>query len=192
MRKSLGAKTIVYPTPVFVVGTFDKRGQPNAATAAWGGICCSRPPCVAVSFRKATYTYKNIVERQAFTINIPSEDYAKEADYFGLASGANENKFVTAGLTPVTSELVDAPYVAEFPFALECRVLHTIEIGLHTQFIGEVLDIKADESVLAEDGTMDIQRVKPVIFAPDSRAYYGLGAYLGPAFSIGKSISGRA
>jgi len=192
MRKSLGAKTIVYPTPVFVVGTFDKRGQPNAATAAWGGICCSRPPCVAVSFRKATYTYKNIVERQAFTINIPSEDYAKEADYFGLASGANENKFVTAGLTPVTSELVDAPYVAEFPFALECRVLHTIEIGLHTQFIGEVLDIKADESVLAEDGTMDIQRVKPVIFAPDSGAYYGLGAYLGPAFSIGKSISGRA
>jgi flavin reductase (DIM6/NTAB) family NADH-FMN oxidoreductase RutF len=192
MKKSLGAKTVIYPTPVFVVGTFDKLGQPNAATAAWGGICCSRPPCVAVSFRKATYTYKNIVERQAFTINIPSEEYVKEADYFGLASGENENKFVTTGLTPIKSELVDAPYVAEFPFALECRLLHTIEIGLHTQFIGEVLGIKADESVLTEDGSLDIQRVKPIMFAPDDRAYYGVGPYLGPAFSIGKSISGRA
>lgn len=192
MKKSLGAKTVIYPTPVLIVGTFDKLGQPNVATAAWGGICCSRPPCVAVSFRKATYTYKNIVDRQAFTINVPSEEYVKEADYFGLVSGANENKFLTSGLTPVRSEIVDAPYVAEFPFALECRLLHTIEIGLHTQFIGEVLDIKADESVLAEDGSLDIRRVKPIMFAPDDRAYYGLGAYLGPAFSIGKSISGRA
>jgi len=192
MKKSLGAKTIVYPTPVFIVGTFDQLGQPNAAAAAWGGICCSRPPCVAVSFRKATYTYKNIVARQAFTINIPSEAYVKEADYFGLASGANENKFLTTGLTPTKSELVDAPFVAEFPFALECRLIHTTEIGLHTQFIGEVLDIKADESVLGEDGTLDIERVKPFMFAPDSRAYYGLGKCLGPAFSIGKGIGGRA
>jgi len=192
MKKSLGAKTIVYPTPVFVVGTFDNLGQPNAAAAAWGGICCSRPPCVAVSLRKATYTYKNIVQRQAFTISIPSEEYVKEADYFGLASGANENKFLSTGLTPIKSELVDAPYVAEFPFALECRLLHTTEIGLHTQFIGEILDIKAEESVLGEGGALDIERVKPIMFAPDSRAYYGLGTYLGPAFSIGKSISERA
>lgn len=83
MKKSLGAKTLVYPTPVFVVGTYDKAGKPNAMTASWGGICCSQPPCVAVSLRKATYTHGNILARKAFTISIPSEEYVKQADHFG-------------------------------------------------------------------------------------------------------------
>ena len=54
MKKSLGGKTIIYPTPVLLVGTYDTDGKPNAITAAWGGICCSKPPCVSVSLRKAT------------------------------------------------------------------------------------------------------------------------------------------
>ena len=68
MKKSLGPKTLIYPTPVWVVGTYDKEGKPNVMTIAWGGICCSKPPCVAISLRKATYSYGNIVERKAFTL----------------------------------------------------------------------------------------------------------------------------
>ncbi|MCR4308809.1 MAG: flavin reductase, partial [Deltaproteobacteria bacterium] len=83
MKRSFGAKTLVFPIPVWVVGTYDRMGKPNVMTAAWGGICCSSPPCVAVSLRKATYTYGNIVERKAFTISVPSEAYAREADYIG-------------------------------------------------------------------------------------------------------------
>ena len=188
MKKSIGAKTIIYPIPILVVGTYDKAGKPNVMTAAWGGICCSSPPCVAVSLRKATYSYGNIVERKAFTINIPSETYVKEIDYFGIVSGKNKDKFSATGLTPVKSDLVDAPYVKEFPFALECRLLHTIEIGLHTQFIGEIMDIKADESMLDENGSLDIEKIKPILFAPESRTYYRVGQYLGKAFSIGKEI----
>lgn len=188
MKKSLGAKTIVYPTPVFVVGTYDKAGKPNVMTAAWGGMCCSKPPCIAISLRKATYTYGNIVGQKAFTISIPSQSYVKEADYFGIASAKKEDKFSVAGLTPMKSDHVNAPYVGEFPFVLECRLLHTVEIGLHTQFIGEIVDVKADEAVIGEDGLPDIQKVKPMIFAPDSRAYYGVGEYLAKAFSIGKEI----
>ena len=188
MKKSIGAKTIIYPIPILVVGTYDKAGKPNVMTAAWGGICCSSPPCVAVSLRKATYSYGNIIERKAFTINIPSETYVKEIDYFGIVSGKNKDKFSATGLTPVKSDLVDAPYVKEFPFALECRLLHTIEIGLHTQFIGEIMDIKADESMLDENGSLDIEKIKPILFAPESRTYYRVGQYLGKAFSIGKEI----
>jgi flavin reductase (DIM6/NTAB) family NADH-FMN oxidoreductase RutF len=91
MKRSIGAKTVLYPTPVLIVGTFDAEGKPNMMAAAWGGICCSRPPCVAVSLRKATYTYGNIVAREAFTLSIPSEAYVKEADYVGLVSGRNED-----------------------------------------------------------------------------------------------------
>ena len=57
MKRSLGAKTLIVPTPTWIVGSYDKHGKPNGMTAAWGGICCSDPPCVAVSLRKATYSY---------------------------------------------------------------------------------------------------------------------------------------
>ena len=186
MKQSIGTKTIVYPTPVFVVGTYDKDGKPNVMTAAWGGICCSKPPCVAVSLRKATYTYGNIMDQQAFTINIPSQEHVKEADYFGLVSGKNRDKFADTGLTPVKSDRVNAPYVKEFPMVLECKVLHTLEIGLHTQFVGEIIDVKVDESSVGENGIPDIEKVRPILFAPESLGYFGVGQYLGKAFSIGK------
>jgi len=188
MKKSLGAKTLLNPTPVLIVGTYDEAGKPNAMAVAWGGICCSKPPCVAVSLRKATYSYNSIVERQAFTVSVPSEEHAKEADYFGIASGRDVDKFAVTGLTPVKSELVDAPYIDEFPLVLECRLLHTIEIGLHTQFIGEILDVKADVSVLTADGKLDITKAVPMVFATGTRTYHGIGKFVGDAFSIGRGL----
>ena len=186
MKKSLGAKTLAQPTPVWVVGSYDSQGKPNMMTIAWGGICCSQPPCVTISLRKATYTYGCIKERKAYTINIPSAAMVKEVDYVGTTSGKNIDKFAMAKLTPVRSELVDAPYIKEFPMVIECRVLHTLEIGLHTQFIGEIVDIKAEESVLGEHGMADILKVKPLVFDTGQGAYYGIGERIGKAFSIGK------
>ena len=186
MKHSLGAKTLVYPTPVWVVGTFGPDDKPNVMTAAWGGICCSRPPCVAVSLRAATYTHGNLTRRKAFTISIPSEKHVKQADYLGLASGANEDKFAAAALTPVRSGLVDAPYVEEFPLVLECKLLHTLEIGLHTLFVGEIVDVKVEEPLAGEEGLPDIAHTRPILFAPGVRRYYGIGEFLGRAFSIGK------
>lgn len=189
MKKSIGAKPMVYPTPVFVVGTYDKAGRPNVMTAAWAGICCSRPPCVSVSLRNATYTYTNIIEHRAFTISIPSQDHIKQVDYFGMVSGKKKDKFSATGLTPVKSELVNAPYVEEFSFVLECKLLHTFEIGLHTQFIAEILDIKAEEAVLGENGLPAIEKVKPFLYAPEYRTYYGVGEFLGKAYCIGKELN---
>jgi flavin reductase (DIM6/NTAB) family NADH-FMN oxidoreductase RutF len=190
MKKSIGSITIIFPTPVWVVGSYDKEGKANVMTAAWGGICCSKPPCVGISLRKSRYTFDNIMERKAFTVNIPSEAYTKEADYFGIVSGKKADKFVAAGLTPVNSDLVDAPYVKEFPLVLECKLTQEIEIGIHTQFIGEIIDVKADESILGETGLPDIEKIKPIIFAPGTSTYHGVGKYLGKAFSIGREILG--
>ncbi|WP_342304342.1 flavin reductase family protein [Methanolobus sp. ZRKC5] len=184
MKKSIGAKSLAYPTPAWVVGSYDMFGNANAMTAAWGGICCSEPPCISVSMRKATYTYTNIMEKEAFTINIPSEKYVKETDYFGMASGKDVDKFEKMGLTAVKSDLVYAPYIEEFPIVLECKLVQSFELGLHTQFIGEIVDIKADESVLNEKGNPEIQKIKPIIYSPE-RNYYGVGKLLGKAFSIG-------
>jgi flavin reductase (DIM6/NTAB) family NADH-FMN oxidoreductase RutF len=186
MKKSIGAKTILYPTPVLIVGTYDKSGKPNVMTVAWGGICCSSPPCVAISVREGRHTYSNLMEQGAFTISIPSERYVKQADFIGMKSGKDVDKFAATGLTPIDSRVVHAPYVDEFPLVLECKVIHTYKIGVHTQFIGEILDVKADGSVVGENGP-EIDKIKPFLWSPDYRsAYYGVGQRLGDAFSIGK------
>ncbi|GKT18736.1 flavin reductase family protein, partial [Aduncisulcus paluster] len=78
------------------------------------------------------------MERGAYTVSIPSVQHAAEADYFGMASGRDKDKFAVSGLTPVRSDVVDAPYVDEFPFIFECKVVETVELGLHTQFVGEI------------------------------------------------------
>jgi flavin reductase (DIM6/NTAB) family NADH-FMN oxidoreductase RutF len=187
MKTSLGAKSLHFPTPTCVVGTYDADGKPNVMTAAWSGICCSRPPCVYVSLRKATYTYSAIVAREAYTISIPSEDHIVAVDYFGIASGAKEDKLARTGLTAVRSELVDAPYVKEFPVAIECKLVNTQDLGLHTLFVGEILDVKGDPDVM-EDGRLDITKIRPVIYDPARNRYFKVGEYLAKSFTVGKSL----
>ena len=200
MKKSFGAKILVYPTPVWVVGTYDKEGKPNMMTTSLGGICSLTPPCVAVSLRENTHTYGNIVRHKAFTVNVPSEAHAREADFIGIVSGRNVDKFAATGLTPVRSKFVDAPYVREFPLNVECQLIQTVEIGQHTQFIGEIMDVMAEESVLSVDrdesmlgteGIPDIEKVKPILYVPQMGTYYGIGRNLGQAHTIGKTIRGE-
>lgn len=187
-KKSFGAKTLIYPTPVWIVCTYDHDGKPNAMTAAWCGVACSRPPALGVSLRKATYTHKCILDRRAFTIGVASEEYAREADYFGIASGRDTDKFKDTGLTPLKSALVDAPYIKEFPMILECRLIHHFELGLHTQFIGEILDVKVDEDKLTADGKPDIEKIRPMIYAPTVETYHAIGRQIGRGYSIGKNL----
>lgn len=189
MKKSIGAKTIIYPTPVLIVGSYDKSGKANAMAAAWGGISCSDPVCVSISLREATYTHGNIKEQKAFTLNIPSREQVREADYFGIASGRNEDKFSKTGFTPIESEIVNAPYIDEFPLILECKLVNTLELGLHTQFTGEVLDIKVDPDLTDKNGNPDINKIKPILYDPTGIAYYGIGEFLGKAFTIGRDIN---
>ncbi len=183
--KSLGAKTILFPTPVMLIGTYNPKGAPNIMTVAWGGICCSKPPCIAISLREATATYHNIKAREAFTVHIPHASQVREADYVGIYSGNDENKFEAICMTPDCSTLVDAPLVPDFPLVLECKLIHTLPIGLHTQFIGEILDVKVSESVLNEQGEIDIVKLDPMAYATVVRHYYRFGEKVGDAFSTG-------
>jgi flavin reductase (DIM6/NTAB) family NADH-FMN oxidoreductase RutF len=98
------------------------------------------------------------------------------------------DKFSKTGFTPVKSDLVDAPYVKEFPLILECKVIKTVEIGLHTEFIGEIMDVKADSVVLNEKKLPDIEKMKPIIWNPAGMTYHKVGKSTGKAFSIGKEI----
>lgn len=189
VKTSLGPKTLLYPTPVMVVGTYCEDGRPNIMTASWGGIVCSDPPCLAVSVREARQTHANIVRLRAFTVSLPSAGQAAEADYAGMVSGRDENKFEKLGLTAVLGDHVEAPYVGEFPMAIECRLLHTFELGTHTQFVGEIVEVKVDASALTESGDIDLSLLRPILYAPGVSTYYSIGEPLGRAYNLGKRKS---
>ena len=191
MKRSIGPSTILPPHPVVVVGTYDEKDKPNIMAVSWTGICCSEPPCVGIALREATYTHGAVKKRKAFCVCIPTQKYVKEADYVGIASGRDVDKFDKTGLTPVKSETVDAPYVDEFPIALECKLLHTLELGLHTLFVGQIMDVMAEKDVLGDKGLPDTEKVNPFVWGSHgTMEYFALGEKLGRAFKIGRQISG--
>ena len=187
MKKNIGARLGIYPTPVFVVGTYDRNGKPNLITLAWAGICCSEPASVQISVRKDRYSHAAIVARRAFSVNVPSAKYLAEADYAGMASGRNTDKFKVANLTPVRGDLTDAPMVLEFPLSMECRLTHQLELGSHDLFVGEILVCWAEEEILQSSGRPDPKKVDPLVFIPGSE-YFALGNLLSPAYSAGKKL----
>ena len=148
--------------------------------AAWTGICNSNIPCVQVSLREARHTYKAIMERKAFTISIPGEEFWRETDYAGMVSGKDADKFGDTVFTPVKSDLVDAPYIEECGMVMECWLRETVNLGTHVMVIGEILDVKIDEEALT-DGVLDIQLLKPFIYSPGDGGYHSLGVRIGDA-----------
>ncbi len=188
MKKSFGATTIAYPTPVWVVGTYGKDKKPNLMTVAWGGIVCSNPPCLSISVRKSRLTYENIMLKKCFTINVATEDFAKEADLCGIISGKDVNKFAQCKLTPAKSDLIDAPFIREFPLVVECRLIKDADLGSHTLFIGRIMDVKAEIEITDEKGQISIELLRPLIFAPSTITYHGVGGCFGQAYTLGKSL----
>ncbi|MDR1917052.1 MAG: flavin reductase family protein [Synergistaceae bacterium] len=189
-KKNMGAGSFLYPTPLVLCGTYDSSGRPNLATLAWAGICCSEPPAVQISIRKQRHTYSSIIEKKEFTVNIPSIKHTAEADFCGMASGRSVDKFDRARLTPLHGQFVDAPIVDEFPFCLECRLLHTFIIGSHDIFIGEILASWVREDCLSDDGGPDPLKMAPMVYTPTKGGgiYYTIGDACGKAFDAGKSL----
>jgi len=183
MKQSIGKKPAIIPTPVLIIGTYDHTGKPNAMTAAWGGICSSDPLSISFSVQRTRHTYTALVEQRECTINLPSTAHVKEADYFGVSSGKDRNKFSDTGLTPIRAPSVHAPYVAEFPVAIECRITQIIEVGVHDLFVAEVVDVLLDDSCIDKEGKIEIQKVPFFYYNPLDRSYYKTGDFLMEGFS---------
>ena len=187
MKKSLGARTLAFPVPVWVIGTYSADSIPNIMTAAWTGICCSNPPCVNVSVRPERRSYENIVTHKAFTVNVPSAAFVSQVDYAGIVSGSETDKFKGCGLTSSASDVVDAPYINEFPLVLECAVINEMNLGAHTLFVGEIKDVKADAAVLDDEGSLVVEKINPFGYIPQLNSYYTTDTLIGKSFDIGKT-----
>ena len=183
--KRLDARVYAHPTPVWVVGSYGEDGRADGMVAAWGGVVSSQPARLGVSIRPSRQTYANIMAKKAFSICVPDAAHTAQADYLGIASGKDEDKFAATGLTAVPCPDVDAPYVAEFPLAVQCRLTQTVEVGVHVLCIGEGVGILAAESILDDKDRIDVLKADPFTFAIDSKMYHRLGEAVGKAYSIG-------
>ena len=184
MRKNFGAKPILYPQAVFIIGSYDENGNPDAMNAAWGGVAGGNKIFMCISNHKST---DNILARKAFTVSMGTADQMVACDYVGLVSANNEpEKMKKSGFHTVKSDYVDAPVIEELPMTLECKLI-SYDPANHYMF-GEVVNVSADESILGEDGKIDIAKLRPIIFDGVHAAYHVIGEKVGNAFSDGMKL----
>lgn len=185
MRKNFGPKTMCYPMPVFIIGTYNADGTPNAMNAAWGGI--SEDAEISICVDSAHKTAENLLARRAFTVSMATADRLAACDYVGLVSGHQEpNKFAKAGFHATKSEFVDAPLIDELPMALECEVISYDEDTC--RLVGRIVNVCADESVLGENGKVDVSKLRPITYDSMNHHYLVLGEQVGQAFHDGLSL----
>lgn len=168
---------MVYPLPAVLVSCGDKKGNINVMTAAWTGTICSDPPMVYVSVRKERYSHHMIQETREYVINLTTEKLAWTADFCGVRSGRDLDKFKEMKLTPVQGELEYAPMIEESPVSIECRVTNVMELGSHDMFMAEVTAVYADEQYMDEKGTFHLEKAAPMVYSHGQ--YYRLGRHLG-------------
>lgn len=184
MRKNFGAKPILYPQPVFIIGSYDENGTPDAMNAAWGGI--SEANEISMCLSAGHKTVKNILARKAFTVSMATADTVAACDFVGLVSGNDvADKLKKAGFHTTKSEFVDAPVIEELPMAVECRF---ISYDPETcRMVGEIVNVCADESILT-DGNIDPMKLRPITYDGMNHAYYVLGEKVGNAFKDGATL----
>ena len=182
MRKNFGAKPMCYPMPVFIIGTYNADGTPNAMNAAWGGISEEQEISICVS--EDHKTTENILARKAFTVSMATEQYVAACDYVGIVSGSKvPDKFQRAGFHATKSDFVDAPLIDELPMALECELISYDPESC--RLVGEIVNVSADEAVLDEAGRIDPAKLRPITYDSMNHDYLVLGAKVGNAFHDG-------
>lgn len=184
MKKDLGVKPFLFPMPVLMIATYGDNDKVDVMNMAWGGICAEN--MVSLNISEGHKTSENIRKRGAFTLSIADIPHLKEADFFGIATGNKmEDKFERTGLTAEKSSRVDAPVITEFPVTLECRAAELKKESYGFHVIGEIVNVLADESILDENGRIDVSKLNAFVFDTFTRGYYAIGDRVGDAWKSG-------
>jgi flavin reductase (DIM6/NTAB) family NADH-FMN oxidoreductase RutF len=186
-RKNFGDAGIITPLPAIMIATYDAEENPDVMMAAWGGQCGPKHICFNLSAHKTT---DNIRLKKAFTVSFATKNDIVQSDYFGIVS-ANDvpDKVARAGFTVTKSPNVDAPIVNEYPLTLECKVVQMDEDeNGGARVVGEIVNMSAQESILNEEGKVDLSKLQPVIFDSSNNTYRVVGEQVGTAWGSGKAI----
>ncbi len=189
-RKNFADKAVITPLPAIMIATWDENENPDVMMAAWGGQCGPKHITFELSAHKTT---ENIRLKKAFTISFATKGDIAQSDYFGIVS-ANDvpDKVKKAGFTITKSPNVDAPIINEYKLTLECKCITFEEDGNGgARVVGEIVNMSADESILDEQGNIDLEKLQPVIFDSAKNQYRVVGEKVGDAWGSGKAIQER-
>lgn len=178
-----GALLAPIPPVLVTCGTMEK---PNVFTAAWTGICNTIPPMTYISVRPGRYSYPMLCESGEFAINLTTAGLVRAADFCGVRSGRDTDKFAAMSLTAEPAHEIQAPLLAQSPVSLECRVRQRIPLGSHDMFLSDIVAVQVDGRFIDADGKLHLERCRLAAYAHG--AYYELGACLGTfGYSVRKT-----
>lgn len=187
MRKNLGVQPAVFPMPVLMIAAYDENGTVNVMNAAWATVCDMDK--IALCIDADHKTTKNIMTAKAFTVSIADKAHMDGADFFGIATGNKmPDKFARSGYHAEKSGFVNAPIITEFPVALECELAEIVETDNIYAVIGKIVNVSADESVVAEDGKIEPMKLNALIFDQFRSGYYTAAEKVGQAWNAGKAM----
>lgn len=187
MKKDLGIQQAVFPMPVLMVAAYDAAGKVNAMNVAWGQIAGSDKIYLCIG--KGKKTLANIRESGAFTVGLADLAHMKEADFLGIASGNRmDDKFARTGLTAVKSDKVNAPVIEEFPVTIECEFLEELDSENIHGVVGRIINVKAEESALDEEGKLDVTKLQILMFDNSKHGYFTAGKQVGTAWNAGMEL----
>jgi flavin reductase (DIM6/NTAB) family NADH-FMN oxidoreductase RutF len=142
----------------------DMQGKSNIITIGAISIACLEPPMLGFAVRKSRYSYSALKATGEFVVNIPSQNQLWATDYCGNHSGRDVDKFKEAKLTPVPADKVQPPLIGECPINVECVVRHSLALGSHDFFIGEVVAVHINDQCLSSQGRWDVDRINPIAY----------------------------
>lgn len=187
MKKDLGIVQAVYPMPVLMVAAYDENEKVNVMNAAWGQICDNDKIIIFIGEGKKTWL--NIKASKAFTVSLADEAHMDVADFFGIASGNKINdKFERTGYTATKSDKVHAPIIDEFPVVMECELLDILDTEYVSGIVGRIVNVKAEEAVLSDNGKVDPAKLRALIFDTFQHGYYVTGEKVGQAWNAGAKL----
>ena len=177
-----GALLAPLPPALVSCGTPEK---PNVLTVGWTGILNTHPPKTYVSIRPSRHSYGLIKDSGEFVINLTTSRLVKAADFCGVRSGRDIDKFAKCGITAAPSSEVSAPSVEESPVSLECKVTDIIPLGTHDMFIADIVAVTVDDTLITDDGKLHLEKCGLAAYAHGD--YYELGKRIGSfGFSVRK------
>ena len=168
---------MLYPIPAVMVSCQREGEKPNIITVAWAGNVCTNPAMLSISVRKERYSYDIIKESGEFVVNLTNRKLTRAADWCGVRSGRDYDKYKEMNLTPQKSQKVSCPGIAESPVNIECKLHSIIELGSHDLFIAEVMCVTVDGKYMDEKGKFDLGKAGLVAYSHGE--YFTLGEKLG-------------
>ena len=180
------AGTLIAPVPAVLVSCGDINDKSNVFTVAWTGIINSTPAKTYISVRKERFSYDIIKKSGEFVLNLTTRDLVKAADFCGVRSGKNIDKFKEMNLTRQEASEVKCPLVGESPISIECRVTDVVELGTHDMFVADILCVNVAENLIDEKGKLNLDRANLIAYSHGE--YFALGEKLGKfGYTVKKS-----